>query len=421
MQENFSGVKLRDILNFTELEKLFRSYSLTSGLDVALYDTEGKEQLCVRKENCICNFIKDNGACVEKIVYSGKKARELSSPYIYETACGLVMCITAVSFGEDTVGFITTGPVILWERDDFFEREFDANCRALGVDLKQCGFDFSSIRQIDCETMTSSAKMLAVMVGYMVDEEQRYVRKRREMARDIALLRGGKSENDPGRFGRYPIETEKELIASVQLGEGNKARSILNTFLGQIFLYAGGDLDIIKAKLYEFTAFLSRTAVEAGAKLESLTNIVKKTASLMLENVEYNDLCMRTVEILEDYIAVVYASRGKRSASKHMAAAMQYIQENYEKEITLESLAKSVFVSAYYLSHLFREETGTTFSEYLSKVRIEKSKGFLQKGMSVEDAAYRSGFNDGNYFIRIFKKYVGITPAKYKKTMQNDG
>ncbi|PWM75259.1 MAG: hypothetical protein DBX59_02185 [Bacillota bacterium] len=415
MQDHFEGARLKDILNFAELEKLFKSYSLTSGLDVALYDVDGREQLCVRKDACVCNFIKDSAVCSGKIVYSGKKAEELAAPYIYETACGLVMCITAVTFGEETVGFITTGPVILWERDDFFEGEFCKNCLSLGVDLKKSGFDFSSIRQIDCETMTSSAKMLAVMVGYMVDEEQRYVKKRLEIAK--LLRQGGEKAREPrGQIGKYPIETEKTLIACVQLGEGNEARSILNDFLGEIFLYAGGDLEIIKAKLYEFTAFLSRTAVEAGAKLESLTNIVKKTASLMLENVDYNDLCLKTVEILDDYIDVVYACRGKRSASKHMAAAMRYIHENYEKEITLDALAKNVYVSAYYLSHLFREETGTTFSDYLSKVRIEKSKTFLKEGMSVEDAAYKSGFNDGNYFIRIFKKYVGITPAKYKKT-----
>ena len=114
MREDFAGARLKDILDFTELEKLFKSYSLTSGLDVALYDVEGKAQLAVRKPACICNYIDDSAACAEKIVYSGKKAKELAAPYIYETACGLVMCITALSFEGETAGFIATGPVILW-------------------------------------------------------------------------------------------------------------------------------------------------------------------------------------------------------------------------------------------------------------------------------------------------------------------
>ena len=67
------------------------------------------------------------------------------------------------------------------------------------------------------------------------------------------------------------------------------------------------------------------------------------------------------------------ASRGKRKASGHLSAAIRYIHEHYAEEISLETLAKNVFVSAYYLSHLFREEMGVTFSDYLSKVRMEKT------------------------------------------------
>ena len=74
-------------------------------------------------------------------------------------------------------------------------------------------------------------------------------------------------------------------------------------------------------------------------------------------------------------------------------------------------------MSAYYLRHLFSEEKGVTFRDYIYKVRVEKSKEFLKDGLSVEDAAYKAGFNDGNYFIKIFKKYEGVTPAKYKKTV----
>ena len=91
---NLKNANLKNILNFKELEKLFRNYANTSGLDVALYDLNGEEQLCVRKNDSICNLIKDNHSCREKIVYSGKKAQELGSGYIYETPCGLIMCIT---------------------------------------------------------------------------------------------------------------------------------------------------------------------------------------------------------------------------------------------------------------------------------------------------------------------------------------
>lgn len=101
----------------------------------------------------------------------------------------------------------------------------------------------------------------------------------------------------------------------------------------------------------------------------------------------------------------------------HLAKAIRYINEHYADELDLETLAKNVFVSSYYISHLFRNEMGTTFSDYLTKVRLDNAKKCLMEGLSVEKTAELVGYNDGNYFIKIFKKYVGVTPAKYRKSM----
>ena len=123
---------------------------------------------------------------------------------------------------------------------------------------------------------------------------------------------------------------------------------------------------------------------------------------------------------MENFIAAVYESRSKRVSSAHLAAAIRYINANYSENIDLESLAQNVFVSSCYLSHLFRNEMGTTFSDYLTRVRLEAAKKLLMEGASVDKTAEEVGYNDGNYFIKIFKKYVGVTPAKYRKSlMQN--
>lgn len=201
------------------------------------------------------------------------------------------------------------------------------------------------------------------------------------------------------------------------MGDRNKAKNIINRFLNEIFSFASGDLEIIKAKLYEFCAFLSRSAVEAGAPLASLTDIIKKNSKLLLDNTDFPDLCRGTVEILDDFLDVVYKSRGKKNTSEHLAKAIRFINAHYAEDINLDSLAQEVFVSTYYLSHLFRREMGVTFSDYLAKVRVEKAKALLMEGVSVESTSERVGYNDSNYFIKIFKKYVGVTPAKYRKSL----
>lgn len=417
MKLNEAGLK--QILNFKQLEKLLRNYSLTSGMDVALYGSDGEEQLCVRNPGCICEYGKGHFACRESIVFSGKKAAEIGSAYIYETPCGLIMCITPLVLEEELLGFITTGPVVLWDKDEFFADEFRKKCEKVGLDTQKC--DPSGIRQIDCKSMTSIAETLTMLIRYMLQQEQKYIGQRLEISKmNMERLRAAKEmqirESQP-HYNKYPIELEKELIASVQMGDKNQAKQIINRFLNEIFSYASGDLEIVKAKLYEFTAFLSRSAVEAGAPLATLTGVIRKSSRLLLENADFSDICRETVEILDGFIDAVYESRGKKNTSEHLYKAIQYINAHYFEDLNLDILAQNVFVSSYYLSHLFRREMGVTFSDYLTKVRVSRAKELLMEGRSVEDVSECVGYRDGNYFIKIFKKYVGVTPSKYRKSV----
>lgn len=417
MKLNEAGLK--QILNFKQLEKLLRNYSLTSGMDVALYGADGEEQLCVRNPGCICEYGKGHFACRESIVFSGKKAAEIGSAYIYETPCGLIMCITPLVLEEELLGFITTGPVVLWDKDEFFAEEFRKKCEKVGLDMQKC--DPSGIRQIDCKSMTSIAETLTMLIRYMLQEERKYIGQRLEISKmNMERLRAAKEmqirESQP-HYNKYPIELEKELIASVQMGDKNQAKQIINRFLNEIFSYASGDLEIVKAKLYEFTAFLSRSAVEAGAPLATLTGVIKKSSRLLLENADFSDICRETVEILDGFLDAVYESRGKKNTSEHLYKAIQYINAHYFEDLNLDILAQNVFVSSYYLSHLFRREMGVTFSDYLTKVRVSRAKELLMEGRSVEDVSECVGYRDGNYFIKIFKKYVGVTPSKYRKSV----
>lgn len=417
MKLNEAGLK--QILNFKQLDKLLRNYSLTSGMDVALYGSDGEEQLCVRNPGCICEYGKGYFACRESIVFSGKKAAEIGSAYIYETPCGLIMCITPLVLEEELLGFITTGPVVLWDKDEFFADEFRKKCEKVGLDTQKC--DPSGIRQIDCKSMTSIAETLTMLIRYMLQQEQKYIGQRLEISKmNMERLRAAKEmqirESQP-HYNKYPIELEKELIASVQMGDKNQAKQIINRFLNEIFSYASGDLEIVKAKLYEFTAFLSRSAVEAGAPLATLTGVIRKSSLLLLENADFSDICRETVEILDGFLDAVYESRGKKNTSEHLYKAIQYINAHYFEDLNLDILAQNVFVSSYYLSHLFRREMGVTFSDYLTKVRVSRAKELLMEGRSVEDVSECVGYRDGNYFIKIFKKYVGVTPSKYRKSV----
>ena len=119
----------------------------------------------------------------------------------------------------------------------------------------------------------------------------------------------------------------------------------------------------------------------------------------------------------EKMVNVCRAIRDQKEDQSNSAVkkAMLYIQENYSRDISLDDVSSQVNISPYYFSKIFKEETGENFIEYLTRVRIDKAKELLvDANVSVKEAGIQSGYSDPNYFSRIFKKQMDMTPSEYK-------
>ncbi|MDG5854590.1 response regulator transcription factor [Clostridium beijerinckii] len=104
---------------------------------------------------------------------------------------------------------------------------------------------------------------------------------------------------------------------------------------------------------------------------------------------------------------------------KLFESVKQFIRENIETELELEKLASNFGLSVYYFSRTFKEVTGINFSEYVNKCRIDVAKELLSTGeMNVKEVCYKVGYNDPNYFSKVFKKYEGVSPANFKGNME---
>lgn len=104
------------------------------------------------------------------------------------------------------------------------------------------------------------------------------------------------------------------------------------------------------------------------------------------------------------------------SCRKLIQTAKGYIDLNFEKHLTLENVASQVYVSASYLSTVFKKETGVNFSEYLTNVRMENAKRFLDDTQyTVSQIAEMVGYKDVKHFSSVFQKYYQVSPAQYRK------
>lgn len=92
-----------------------------------------------------------------------------------------------------------------------------------------------------------------------------------------------------------------------------------------------------------------------------------------------------------------------------------YIREHYSEDITLSSIAQNFYQSPQYIARIFRNEYGMTVTMAVTQVRIERACSLLENGMSTAQVAEMVGYEDENYFRRVFKKQTGTTPAQYKR------
>lgn len=96
--------------------------------------------------------------------------------------------------------------------------------------------------------------------------------------------------------------------------------------------------------------------------------------------------------------------------------ARKYIHENYAQPLTLQMLSEQVSLNATYFSSAFRRETGQTFLDYVTQVRIDAAKELLaDTDLGIADIAERVGYQDMKYFYKRFRKFAGIGPKEYRR------
>ncbi len=104
--------------------------------------------------------------------------------------------------------------------------------------------------------------------------------------------------------------------------------------------------------------------------------------------------------------------------SQHVSQALQYIDKNLYEDISLKSISKALAIDYYYLDKIFKKEIGMTLYHFILLKRLNIARSLLLQGKSVHEACAQTGFKDYSNFIRIFKKYTGITPSAFAREKQ---
>lgn len=143
-------------------------------------------------------------------------------------------------------------------------------------------------------------------------------------------------------------------------------------------------------------------------------------------NTENSETCNRLANAL---LALVYDRLQKRQQTNIMTNKntdefiqniMRYLDEHYMEPLQLQNLGERFHISQFYLSHIFKAETGLSPMKYVMCRRIGEAQNMLMNTvMPVSEIGAGLGFNDNCHFSTTFKKYVGLTPTQYRQHLRS--
>lgn len=124
-------------------------------------------------------------------------------------------------------------------------------------------------------------------------------------------------------------------------------------------------------------------------------------------------------EMLEGYTRRMRRVRNSRIYSKQIVRTLDYISDHLHSRILLEDAASYLNLSAAYLSRLFKAEVGMTFVDYVNQKKVESAANLLlYSEYTTLEISNLLAFSSQSYFIKIFRKYMGVTPGGYKSSYQ---
>ena len=203
---------------------------------------------------------------------------------------------------------------------------------------------------------------------------------------------------DRNRHTRYLLSFSEEFARDVCAGQ---ADAVLDG------VFSAVKLTVPEAQRDYVLELFDRISLESGtAATDPLSRIMVKSCVSQL--LVFICRCNRKRPAEEQVEAI---------PEEKIQQAAKYICDHFRRPLSLEEVASQVYMSQTYFSKKFRKVTGMNFREYLLSVRIRAADELLlETNRSVSDIAAECGFGDANYFGDVFKKMMGVSPMKYRKS-----
>ena len=410
--------------DFTNLKKALDSFSSCTDVPVTLYDPDGailEEYLPQQK---FCQFFPqytDPGSeCTGNVLFSITQAYEMGEFYIYYCPVGLIHIAVPVMENGKNTACVIAGPLVMGDTDERLLDQAITLNNTPASQLSRIALFTARMRRFPPTQIQKLSTLLYAAVLHSQQDYEDYAHALSRHRQQLAMGEQIQARKRSAAFSSSPTcaELESLVMESLRSRDLDSALEYQKQLLDELILVEGGNFDSVKMHMLDLYLSLTRIATESGVPLRKVFggNLGLLSSFNNVENVDtLSEWARHSAELFANEVFA-----GLSPLSSTTAKAVSYLGEHYMEKITLRDLAGKLFVSDSYLSKLFRQELGTSFTDYLNKSRVEHSIDLMQgTELSLLEISGMVGFEDQSYFTKVFKRITGETPRQYKSHLLN--
>jgi two-component system response regulator YesN len=225
-----------------------------------------------------------------------------------------------------------------------------------------------------------------------------------------------------GRKYRIGLDTISELRMAMSIHDFSKASRIINKVFDELsikhILY-----DEILEAVKQLVKVAEELASDSGIDIHDIMGEYADADIVVKEANTVNEIGIWYTGFVEALFDRRKSLLKKGRNVELVQKVQEYILQNYsDTELSLGKIASDLYIAATYISSTFKQVSGISLVQYITKVRLEKAKELLSGGIAdIKIVAQQAGYNDEYYFSRCFKKYYGISPSNYAKIKIQEG
>ncbi|GGG17196.1 response regulator [Paenibacillus abyssi] len=214
-----------------------------------------------------------------------------------------------------------------------------------------------------------------------------------------------------GLFDKQAFIRFEELLRGKQL---QAAAQWLDQIINELLLFTPMDVEAVRKKLFRWYVAMTRVYSETMWEFEN--DQLWATMFVSGELYTIRKFMMHRLDIIQE--ALEQTDSSDKTVIRDI---IRFIQENYNKDVSINTVAGHVHLAPTYMCILFKKEKGVSINDYITQYRIEQAKRLLRdRKLKLYEVSAQVGYQDANYFAKVFRKLTGVIPSQYRDTLQED-